>query len=341
MENFKEIQNNLSEVINTDTLSGKILFVLAVLLFVYVFIRIIFMIMTYIYSTGSSETTFLDGFVTGNTTKEFTQNPNDTGDCGTSASKCSRPILLSNNEKSGIEFTWSFWMDVNPRKVFNYGNNASNYEITSCINNQVEGTQNCTTSEENRVVHIFHKGDKTANQNDNDLLRNVKLHNNGPGAYLGLIDNKDGSSIHNVVSNTDIESNVNVALLIFMDTISKPSSSSIPIIVPDIPTDKWVNVIIQAKQSTVYIYINGVLKKFHTYSDVLKTNYDSVHIGDDVDFGNISSLKYWNRAISSFEIASLIGKGPNLNPAAVSTLSTDFPRYLDVSWFDNGGISDD
>ena len=114
MDNLKDVKDSINSVINTDTISGKILFVLAVLLIIYIVIRIIFIVMSYIYTSGSSEVILLNGKIAGDQIKEFSQNPNDDADC--TGPKCARPLLLSKNELTGIEYTWSFWLNINPEK---------------------------------------------------------------------------------------------------------------------------------------------------------------------------------------------------------------------------------
>ena len=73
----------------------------------------------------------------------------------------------------------------------------------------------------------------------------------------------------------------------------------------------------------------------HTYKNVFKLNYDSVHIGSSINYGELSSLKYWNRAISTFEINSIISKGPNLTTIDSKNYADEYPRYLSMNWYNN------
>ena len=334
MDNLKD---SINSVINTDTISGKILFVLAVLLIIYIVIRIIFMMMSYIYTSGSSEVTLLNGKIAGDQIKEFSQNPNDDADCR--GPKCSRPLLLSKNALTGIEYTWSFWLNINPEKSW-FVDNASSYDITQCITgigNIPDEIYTCTGvgNVPKKAIHIFHKGSSALEEhvNDTTLISDIKLHNNAPGAYLAVIDHKNSDSYS--IDLSDVDVNRSIALLVYMDTIAGPSARRSPIVVPNIPSQKWFNVTLVAKQSTLYIYINGVLKKLHTYNDIFKLNYDSVHIGSSVNYGELSNLKYWNRAISTFEINSIISNGPNLNTIESNNYADEFPRYLSMNWYNN------
>lgn len=335
MDNLTNVRDSIDNVINTDTISGKVLFVLAVLLLIYIVIKIIFMIMSYIYASGGGEVTLLNGKIAGDQIKEFTQNPNDSVDC--TGTKCSKPLLSSKNALTGIEYTWSFWLNINPEKSW-FKTNHSDFNITECVNEIViDGTYSCGADDANakKVLHVFHKGD-SANESissDGSLINGVKLHNNAPGVYLGLIDH-DADGTYGIDS-SGISSNKSIALLVYMDTIEGPSARRGPITIPNIPSQKWVNVILVARQSTLYVYINGVLKELYTYKNVFKTNYDSVHIGSSTNYGDLSSLKYWNRAISGYEIAAIISSGPNLKTIDSKSYADEYPRYLNASWYNN------
>ena len=337
MDNLRNIKDSINNVINTDTISGKILFVLALLLIIYIVIRVIFMLMSLIYSGGSSEITLLDGKIAGDQLKEYSQNPNDSLDC--TGPKCSKPLLISENAATGIEYTWSFWLNINPEKSW-FIDSGTSYNITNCIDNRgsiPDETYDCGGEEGKKAIHVFHKGSEAMEQrNENeDLINDIKLYNNAPGVYLSVIDHMDSHTYVNDISDAGVGVNYSVALLVYMDTIEGPSAKKSPIVVPNMPTQKWCNITLVAKQSTLYIYINGVLKKLHTYKNIFKLNYDSVHIGSSINYGELSSLKYWNRAISTHEINSIISHGPNLNTVESKSYGDELPRYLDMTWYNN------
>ena len=178
MDNFTDVKDSIGDVINTDTISGQVLFVLAVLLSIYVIIKIIFMLMTYIYTSGAGEVTLLNGKIAGDQIKEFSQNPNDSLDC--TGPKCSRPLLLSKNALSGIEYTWSFWLNINPEKSW-FTTNYAQFDVTNCIDSAVtNSTYSCDGGSTANIIHIFHKGDNAneTNASDDSLINGVKLHNN-------------------------------------------------------------------------------------------------------------------------------------------------------------------
>ena len=258
-------------------------------------------------------------------------------DC--TGTKCSKPLVISIYAATGIEYTWSFWLNINPEKSW-FIDNFQTYDVTNCINGAgsiPDEIYTCNDSNKKKAIHVFHKGSQAMEQRieDSDLINDIKLHNNAPGVYLSVIDHLASDIYVNDISDAGVHVNNSVALLVYMDTIEGPSAKRSPIVIPNMPTQKWCNVTLVAKQSTLYIYINGVLKKLHTYNNVFKLNYDSVHIGSSVNYGELSSLKYWNRAIGTHEINSILSHGPNLNTVESRSYADELPRYLDMTWFNN------
>ena len=69
--------------------------------------------------------------------------------------------------------------------------------------------------------------------------------------------------------------------------------------VPNIPINKWVNVIIRCHTTTLDVYINGTLARSIELSGVPKQNYGDVYVAMNGGFdGYISNLWYtisWER----------------------------------------------
>jgi len=101
------------------------------------------------------------GMIDGSYPVRIPQNPNDSR---------SVPILKSNNENTGMEFTWSVWVYLN-----DLGTSANKYQ------------------------HIFSKGDNLFNENSN-----IASVNNAPGLYLAPSQN----TFH-IIMNTVSPDNVN------------------------------------------------------------------------------------------------------------------------------------
>jgi len=156
--------------------------------------------------------------------------------------------------------------------------------------------------------HIFHKGNDKMNYTNTPIGLNEP--NNGPGLYI--TPNKND-------------------LLVIMNTFDKIDEK---INVQDIPLNKWVNIIIRCEDKTVDIYINGRIATRHKASGVPFQNYGDVYVALNGGFpGYISNLWYWNKALNTSDIQSLVSSGPNMSMADNSNLKHSSPQYLSLRWF--------
>lgn len=127
---------NLQSAVSSPTIISQLLVSLAVVVIVYLILGMMEAIYTYINRMAMYRTTLLPySYATEDKTYTVIQNPNDAN---------AQPIYLSNNERTGPEFTYSFFMTVH---------------------------QN-TFRQEEGLLHIFHKG----NPSQWPLL--------GPGVYM-------------------------------------------------------------------------------------------------------------------------------------------------------------
>lgn len=104
------------------------------------------------------------------------------------------------------------------------------------------------------------------------------------------------------------------------------------ITVPDIPLNKWVNVILRLENRTFDIYINGVITRSVEFDGVVKQNYGDVYVAQNGGFqGNISNLWYYGYALGTTEIQRIANQGPNLTfKGNQQTTSSD---YLSLKWY--------
>jgi hypothetical protein len=193
------------------------------------------------------------------------------------------------------------------QRVFNQNpSNKSNKTIYRS-ENQDKGIVTPTTSRPGNLYHVFHKG------NNNIDSTGLNTPNNAPGLYINSSTN---------------------SLQINMDTYN---SNSDQIIVPNIPRNKWINVIIRCKNTTVDVYINGLIAQSYQLSGVPKQNYGNVYVSLNGGFpGFISNLFYYKHALSISEIQELNQLGPNLtltqNGGKYEIISDD---YLSLRWYFN------
>lgn len=164
---------------------------------------------------------------------------------------------------------------------------------------------------------VFVKG---TDQYDTNGISTV---NNGPGLYLYKDTIKDSSSSQ-------------LSLRYQMDVVSPDSSGQLTsqqAIIPNLPIGKWFHVAIRMQNKTMDCYVNGVISNRVSFGDYIpKQNYDPIIYAGNGGFpGSTSNLRYYDYALSVFEINSVVYYGPNLS-AANGTASSYFD-YLGQSWY--------
>jgi hypothetical protein len=175
--------------------------------------------------------------------------------------KNSIPILRSNDQYGGVEFSYSFWIYVND----------VNYNETIDFK------------------HVFNKGSSPSSQGEGGS--GIFGPNNAPGVYLY---NGKKNISDNLMTNYPVLGML-VRLNVFHnnESVNKPYYDDI--YVDSIPIKKWVGVIIRVtSQNICDIYINGTLTKRHKLSNIVKQNYDNLYVNYNGGFdGAISNLKYY------------------------------------------------
>jgi len=162
---------------------------------------------------------------------------------------------------------------------------------------------------ENDYKHVFHKGNDGINVTTQPTGMNYP--NNGPGLYI-----------------TPRTNNLAVVMSTFENTNEE-------VVVKDLPLNKWVNVIIRvSKQTQLDVYINGVLSKRHILKSVPKQNYGDVFVSMNGGFGGYTSaLRYFNSALGTARIQSIVDQGPNQKMLDGSDMNQSKPQYLSSRWY--------
>lgn len=189
-------------------------------------------------------------------------------------------IQRSNNQKTGIEFTYSIWIYIND-----------------------------IDSNRTALQNIFNKGNATYDENTG-----VATVNNGPGLYLD---------------------NQNNQLVVVMNTVSSTNAFQY-VSVPNIPLRKWFHVALRMENKYMDVYINGTVTTRMVLADVPKQNYFDVQVCQNGGFsGSYADLRYFDHALSVFEINNVVVWGRNTNTAtgASSGDATGFPYYLSNLWY--------
>jgi len=159
---------------------------------------------------------------------------------------------------------------------------------------------------EGQYKHVFYKG------NNNLESNGLNFPNNAPGLYIA--------------PNTN-------ALVVMMNTFNDINEETV---IPDIPLNKWVNVIIRCQNNKLDIYVNGTITRSVQLMGVPKQNYGDVFVAGNGGFnGYISNLWYYNYALGTSDIANISSKGPNTTLTSTSSLNTVLkdPNYLSLRWY--------
>ena len=159
---------------------------------------------------------------------------------------------------------------------------------------------------EGQYKHVFYKG------NNNLESNGLNFPNNAPGLYIA--------------PNTN-------ALIVMMNTFNDINEETM---IPDIPLNKWVNVIIRCQNNKLDIYINGTITRSIQLLGVPKQNYGDVFVAANGGFnGYISNLWYYNYALGTSDISNIVTKGPNTTLTSTSSINTvlNDPNYLSLRWY--------
>ena len=142
-----EVQTTNSSFLDSNGIIAKVVFLIMVIL---VFLLLFFLIVKLIgyFAQAPANPMLVDGQINGTKQMMISQNP---------ANKASKTIARSNNEATGIEFTWSVWLRIS--------NNTASSIVTPNWHNP-----------------IFVKGDVSLPNNGINKFCSL---NNGPGVYFG------------------------------------------------------------------------------------------------------------------------------------------------------------
>ncbi len=300
----------------------KLALMLVMIIVVVFFVRIGIAIVFYLKSPAKSPY-LIDGMVPGDEARTIQQNP---------ALDNSIPIFRSKNEASGMEFTWSLWLWITSgesnfdsnntdqwKHVFHKGNNSI---IDDTGGTPTQGTSSLKYGDDEYKINY-----------DYEYKQGMSWPNNSPGLYLdstnnqlkfvmstfaqdtlsgGAIPAEDGDGDGWQVTNAQGE------YVTIMEQID----------ISNIPVDKWICLVIRAKNTVMDVYVNGTITNRYYPQGVMKQNYYNVHIGQNGGFnGYISRLKYDNSALSAVEIQNIYKKGPK------TKLVTDNvePKYTKIT----------
>jgi len=159
----------------------------------------------------------------------------------------------------------------------------------------------------NTYQHVFSKGEGVQ-------VNGKVFPNNSPGLYITQTDNQCN-------------------LVVVMNTFDN-STISDEVFIPNIPLNKWVNVIIRVMRNNLDVYLNGSLVKSHELSGVPRQNYGDVNVALDSGFnGYLSNLMYYSYGVAPGKIAAISNQGPSLTVSSKMNVLQVTNSYLSTKWY--------
>lgn len=260
-----------TEFLESNSIVAKFAFLILVLIVFVVLLRVGTALLATAYAP-KSDPILINGMIDA---KQFMKIPQDP------SIKGSIPIIRSQNQSTGLVFTWSVWINIEDLQY-----------------------------RKGEYKHIFHKGNDDINLTKTPIGMNYP--NNAPGLYIAPSTND---------------------LIVVMNTFENISEE---VLIKDIPLNKWINVIIRVdEQHRLDVYINGRLIRRHILESLPRQNYDDVYVSMNGGFsGFTSNLRYFNTAITPYEIQSIVNSGPSLAMLGSNmSVSKANPQFLSLRWY--------
>ena len=173
--------------------------------------------------------------------------------------------------------------------------------------------------DQSRYAHIFSKG-------NGDVMNCTKTGTTTDCTYNGMVQPNNAPGLYIAPGTNE--------LVVIMNTFDNINNE---ILIPNIPLNKWINVIIRCQNTTLDIYINGTIAKSIDLGYVPKQNYGDVYtsLGGGFD-GYISNLRYYNYALGTSAIQSITQIGPNIktvDSTAGSGMASKYSKYFSLNWY--------
>ena len=273
-----------SDFLQSNTLFAKFAFVILIVIVFIVLLSLGIVLIQY-FMSPSKNPYVVKRMINGNENITISQDPQKSN---------SVTILRSNNEDSGMEFTWSVWLYID--------------KLNSGVNYQ-------------KFQHVFHKGNDTFNM---EGFANVS---NGPGLYLKQIVNSNETEYNTASLFVVMDSNTG-------DDNGRIDNHDNSIEIKDVPIKKWVSVILRMKNTILEVYVNGIVSARLQFKNVPLQNYYDVHVGKNEGInGKISNLQYHSEALTIFDINNLVSSGPDLRTFSSKIPTTSNFNYLSNLWY--------
>jgi hypothetical protein len=326
MSGFSNQPNAPSEFSFSNTIVAKFAFLLLIIIFFIYAINLGVSLISYFISPQNNPF-LIKGMSSGSSPLTIYQNPGTSG---------SVPLMRSNNESHGAEFTWSVWLYIDDlptnnmkyRNIFNKGDN--NYSKTTGLStvNNAPGLYLGNGGDASKPINTLHVmmdvvGDAKKMPATTSSTSVTPGGSSGTSSVLGnpgAVGTGGGSSVSSTSTATKNGS--------FM--MNKPAIVD----VPNVPLKKWFHVAIRLENSVLDVYINGTIDQRAVLTNVPKQNYNDVNVCQNGGFtGNLSDLRYFNSALNVFQITTIVEKGPNMSTSSQTIQSKELNNYNYLSSF--------
>ena len=112
------------------------------------------------------------------------------------------------------------------------------------------------------------------------------------------------------------------------------NTNPVDITLYDLPIKKWFHLAIRVQNKIIDIYVNGTITTRIPVSEVPDQNYGDIYLGYGGLGGNISNLRYFDRALSVFQISNIVMSGPDLANLD-ENMKVGKVDYLSNNWYTN------
>lgn len=155
---FAQFRNNKivsgsTDFLESNSLVAKVVFILLILILFIFLLRSMIVVLHSLFGPDKNPI-LIDGIINGKKSLVISQDPR---------LESSKPLLRSDNQDGGIEFTYSTWLLIEDDNFHSF--------------------------RPGQKKHIFHKGSHGINSTD-DSMRGMAYPNNSPGVYLHETENK-------------------------------------------------------------------------------------------------------------------------------------------------------
>jgi hypothetical protein len=285
-----QVDTTDSSFLNSNGIIAKVVFLIMVII---VFVLLFYIVVSMIsyFTAPSANPLLINGRMNGNNGQTIIpQNP---------ANKASKLVQRSNNQDSGIEFTWAVWLKY----------------TGASVTSGASGTPSQPT-----YSPVFVKGDCSISESINSMK--FCSVNNGPGVYFYVSDTIHLSILMDTVANPA------------SNTI--PTASPQIIDIPNIPHNQYFHLGIRCQGSNIDTYINGTIIKRQNLGNVPKQNFYDIYVCPQTGFpGYLSNLQYFSRELSVVELNTIYQGGPNTKDANMNGSNDSSVTALSTSWFNS------